>query len=98
MPMDRHGGPHAPAPGPRSAFAPAARRLLRPLAALSLVAGLTAGCGSASTPLEVYQNCLSCGYDFSTPIPTAAAALRRSEAARTRTNPMLVVNGRDDLS
>jgi hypothetical protein len=51
---------------------------MTPVAALCLVAGLTAACGAASTPLEVYQNCLRCGYDFKQPIPTAAAELNRA--------------------
>ena len=76
MPMDRSGG--SGMPGPRSAISTAARRFLTPVAALCAVAALTAGCGAASTPLEVYQNCLRCGYDFSQPIPTAAAALQRA--------------------
>jgi hypothetical protein len=83
--MDRPGGPFAP--GPRSAISNAARRFLRPAAALSVVAALTAGCGAASTPLEVYQNCLRCGYDFSQPIPTAAAAMQRAR----RSEPDLAV-------
>ena len=80
MPMDCHSGPEAAAPGRRSAFADAARRVLPPLAALGLLAVLAAGCGSASTPLEKYQNCISCGYDFSERLPTAAATLRRNDS------------------
>jgi len=50
------------------------------LTVLFLVAGLTSGCGSASTPLEKYQNCLKCGYDFAQPIPTAGLEhVRRPE-------------------
>jgi len=74
----------------------ASRRPGRPLmslAALGLVAGLAAGCGSASTPLEQYQNCIRCGYDFSQPIPTAAAALRRAG----RPAPGVVAYGPNDL-
>lgn len=87
MPMDRLGGPGTP--GPRSAISNAVRRLLIPAAALSVVAALTAGCGSASTPLEVYQNCLRCGYDFSQPIPTAAAALQRESGLGGGSEPAL---------
>lgn len=94
MPIDHSGGPSAPGPQ----FASAARRLLRPFVALAVVAGLSAGCGSGSTPLEVYQNCLRCGYDFSTPIPTAASALRRAQSERKGFDPTLAVYGRDDLS
>jgi len=80
MPMDCHSGPNAALPGRRSAFAATARRVLPPLAALGLVAVLVGACGSASTPLENYQNCISCGYDFSEHLPTAAATLRRNES------------------
>lgn len=84
MGLHHQGGPRAPRLGLPSPFAPAARQLARrviaPFAALGLVAGITAGCGAASTPLEVYQNCLRCGYDFTEPLPTAQAVLRRSES------------------
>ena len=80
MPMDCHCGPRAAAPGRRSAIAAAARRILPPFAALGLVAVLAGGCGGSSTPLEKYQNCLSCGYDFSERLPTAAAMLRRDDS------------------
>jgi hypothetical protein len=89
MPMDRLGGPGTP--GPRSAISTAVRRLLIPAATLSVVAALTAGCGAASTPLEVYQNCLRCGYDFRQPIPTAAAALQRNNGAGGQSEPALAV-------
>jgi len=89
MPMDRAGGPSAP--GPRSAISNAARRFLTPVAALCVVGALTAGCGAASTPLEVYQNCLRCGYDFRQPIPTAAAALQRDNGVGGQTEPALAV-------
>jgi hypothetical protein len=87
MPMDRPCGPSFP--GPRSAKAGAVRRAVIPVAALFVVAALTAGCGAASTPLEVYQNCLRCGYDFTRPIPTAAAALQRANAAGGQIDPAL---------
>jgi hypothetical protein len=66
-------------PRPQSPFARVVRRVVLPAAALCVVAGLAAGCGAASTPLERYQNCITCGYDFSYPIPTAAAAMHRRD-------------------
>jgi len=67
MPMQRNCGPETAVDRPRARAARAtktARRLALPLAALFVVATLTAGCGAASTPLEKYQNCLKCGYNF----------------------------------
>lgn len=102
MLMDRPGGPCVH--GPHTAIAPyiaivkIARRVMAPIAALCVVAGLTAACGSASTPLEVYQNCLRCGYDFKQPIPTAAAALNRARSGYGSADTTLAVFGRDDQS
>jgi hypothetical protein len=94
MRLHHHGGPRAPGSGPRGPIARAtpatAREIARviahritlqiiwPLAALCVIAGTTVSCGSASTPLEKYQNCLRCGYSFNEPMPTAQAVLRRS--------------------
>lgn len=110
MPMDRPGGPCVYGPhtaiatraaiAPHTAIANIARRVMAPLAALCVVAGLTAACGSASTPLEVYQNCLRCGYDFKQPIPTAAAALNRARSGygSRQADTTLAVFSRDDES
>jgi hypothetical protein len=80
MGLNHHGGAQARHSGPRRSWAQTARRIIAPLALLSLVAGLTAACGAASTPLEQYQNCLRCGYNFTEPLPTAQAVLRRSDS------------------
>ena len=79
MAAHHHVGLGAADPRPQSPIARVVRRVMLPAAALCLVAGLAAGCGSASTPLERYQNCISCGYDFSYQIPTAAAALHHHD-------------------
>ena len=95
MLMQQDCGPKTAASPPRARTVPiarAARYAVLPLGVLFLVASLTAGCGSASTPLEKYQNCLKCGYDFAQPIPTAGLEDIR------RPKPGLVAFGRDDPS
>ncbi len=64
MPAKRNGGPDTAACPSRQPRAGAARTAILSLTALCVVAGLAAGCGSASTPREKYENCLSCGYTF----------------------------------
>jgi len=95
MPMHRNCGPKTANDPPRARAARAfksARRMALPFAALCVVAGLAAGCGGASTPLEKYQNCLKCGYNFSQPIPTAGLKPAHHP------NRGLAAFGRDDLS
>lgn len=93
MLVQRNNGRHAAIDPPCARSALASKtiaRLALPLVAVWVAASLTSGCGSASTPLEKYQNCLKCGYDFVQPIPTAGL-----EDVR-RPKPGLVAFGRDD--